>query len=182
MVGTGIALLILPIGPAMLGELRYYFGMNSKLEMMEAEIGDTDFRVLISKIGLDSGVIENIDMFKPEEYKRALKQGIAHAKGSGIPGEAGNVYLFGHSTNFDWNAAGYNAEFYLLNKLVSGDLITLIYNGNQYRYQVKETKIVRNENLSVLDQPESGKLLTLQTCWPPGTTWRRLIVVAEEVS
>ena len=41
-------------------------------------------------------------------------------------------------------------------------------------------EIIDPDEVSLLTQAqESGEQLVLQTCWPPGTTWKRLIVIAK---
>ncbi len=66
-----------------------------------------------------------------------------------------------------------------MNKLEPGDEIKLFYEDKEYRYQVTETKKVKNDAVEYLAQDETKKTLTLMTCWPAGTTLKRLIVKAE---
>lgn len=138
---------------------------------------DTDFGIVIPKIGVNSRVISNVDPFNPKEYQVELTKGVAHAKGSAYPGSIGNVFLFSHSsTDFD-EAVKYNSIFYLLSKLEEGDTILLYYKNAEYKYEVSQKKVVAPEDIDYLEDISSTPIVTLMTCWPAGTDFRRLVVV-----
>lgn len=139
-----------------------------------------DFDVIIPKIGANQVVIPNVDPENLDEYYEALTHGIAHAKGSNFPGQGGTTYLFAHSADVFWNVGRYNADFYLLKDLEPGDDIIIIFNGERYNYKVNETKIVDPSEVQYLTTDRGvGEELVLQTCWPPGTSWKRLLVFAK---
>lgn len=140
-----------------------------------------DFTLLIPKISLNSKVFPNVDPSNKEEYLSVLKNGVAHAKFTAFPGTEGLVYIFGHSTDFPWNIQQYNALFYDIKDLKEGDEIIVLYNNKPYVYKTLYQKIIDNDNLVYLNSQTNAKMLVLQTCWPPGTTWKRLIVVAQLV-
>ena len=104
---------------------------------------------------------------------------MAHASGTYLPGENGSIYIFGHSTNYLWNLTNFQSVFYLLKELEAGDEINIFYQGERYTYQVTEKKNVSPTNLDYLQPTLDKEKVVLQTCWPPGTTWRRLLVLAE---
>ena len=140
---------------------------------------DSQFGIVIPKIGANAKVYPNVDPGNPEEFKKVLQTGIAHAKGSVFPGFSGNVYLFAHSTDNWWNVGRYNAVFYLLKDLTKGDEIVVFFEHERFDYVVTQSFVVSPEEVSLLtDAQKGGQQLILQTCWPPGTTWKRLIVVA----
>jgi LPXTG-site transpeptidase (sortase) family protein len=140
-----------------------------------------DFSLVVPNIGINAPVIANVNPGDPEEYKAALLKGVAQASTSMLPDQNGTVYLFSHSTNYDWYVKDLNAVFYLLKNLKKGDLIVIIYKGKQYTYSVAETRIVAPTEISYL-VPQSGKKsLILQTCWPPGSLSERLLVFADFV-
>jgi len=89
--------------------------------------------------------------------------------------------LFAHSTDNFWNAGRYNAIFYLLKDLVPGDEVVVFYQNKRYDYIVSESKIVNPDDVShIVDAQNAGEeTLILQTCWPPGTTFQRLLVFAK---
>ncbi|MBI2268330.1 MAG: sortase [Candidatus Blackburnbacteria bacterium] len=144
-------------------------------------ITNLDFSVYIPKIDARSPVIKNVDAGNEKDYTTALKNGIAHAQGSSLPGTNGGTYLFAHSTNGPWNVSQYNAVFYLLRELdpKNQDEIYVFYDGKLYKYRVAEKHIVDADDVSWLNKAQNGaERLILQTCWPPGTTWKRLVVIA----
>lgn len=141
---------------------------------------DTNFSIVIPKIGASAAISPNIDPENPGEFLPALQHSIAHAKGTVFPGMPGNVYLFAHSADNWWNVGRYNAVFYLLKNLDPGDEIVVFFEGRRYDYVVREKVITDPGNVSFLTKDHGGPAqLILQTCWPPGTTWQRLFVIAE---
>lgn len=142
---------------------------------------DTQFSILIPKLGASAKVFPNVDPTNEVEDIKILQQGVAHAKGTVFPGMDGNIYLFAHSTDNFWNVGRYNAVFYLLKDLQPGDDITVFFEKTRYNYVVEGSKIVDPSDVSgIVDAQKTGKEeLILQTCWPPGTTWKRLLVFAK---
>jgi sortase A len=139
---------------------------------------DPYFDILIPKIGANSRIIANVDAGNEQQYLDALKIGVAHAAGTAYPGEGGHVFLFAHSTDYFWNVGAYNAVFYLLNKLEKGDEVDLFYQGHRVVYKVIDKRIVDPSQVEFLTRKTNREFLTLQTCWPPGTTLKRLLVFA----
>ncbi len=84
-------------------------------------------------------------------------------------------------TNAFYNVGAYNAVFYLLGKLKEGDEIYIYYKGDKYKYEVFDSKVVESGALRYLGKIDDGNTLTLQTCYPPGTTLKRLVVLAKQV-
>lgn len=140
---------------------------------------DTQFSIVIPKIGASAKISPNVDPGNQEAFLPILQKGIAHAQGSVFPGMQGNIYLFAHSTDNWWNVGRYNAVFYLLRDLTLGDEIIVFFEERRYEYVVSQTIIADPNDVSFLAQPHTGKeKLVLQTCWPPGTTWKRLYIIA----
>lgn len=140
---------------------------------------DKEFSIVIPKIGANSKVIKDVDPNNSREYQVQLTKGVAHAKGTSLPGEPGNSFYFAHSSDNFYNANRYNSVFYLLNKLSGDDLIYLIYNSTIYIYKVTQVKTVAPEDISYLKGTSDKNTVTLMTCWPAGTTLKRLVVVGE---
>lgn len=141
---------------------------------------DPFFDVLIPKIGANSRVFPNIDASNEKEYLSVLQKGVAHAKGSVFPGIPGTTYLFAHSTDNFWDIGRYNAVFYLLKDLTIGDDVVVFYQNRRYNYKVTDTKITEADDVSYLVNSHQGsEQLVLQSCWPPGTAWKRILVVAK---
>ncbi len=142
-------------------------------------VPDESFSIILPKINTKSQVFPNVDPANRDIYQEVLKKGVAHAAGTGLPGSGRAVYLFAHSTNAEWNTVRYNAVFFLLNELDSGDSVQLVYNGRLYDYQVFDKKIVGAQDVDYLTNYFPGREeLILQTCWPPGTILKRLLIFA----
>jgi LPXTG-site transpeptidase (sortase) family protein len=139
------------------------------------------FYIKIVKIGVDAKVIPNVDTVNPEVYKAALKEGVAHALGSAFPGQEDMIYIFGHSTDYAWNVATYNALFYQIKDLEEGDEIVLLHGGVEYRYAVSKKAIVEASDTALINENQYRNVLILQTCYPPGTSWKRLILLAKPI-
>ena len=141
---------------------------------------DSQFSVVIPKIEVNSQVTAQVSPVDKEEYRLALKDGVAHAEGSFLPGQEGTVYLFGHSIDYLWKAKDFDASFYLLGKLEPGDEVDVFYNSQRFVYQVTDRRVVNADQVEYLQKQSGEEKLVLQTCWPPGTTWKRLIVLAKK--
>lgn len=115
------------------------------------------------------------------KIQKDLESGVVHYANTANPGEPGNAVIFGHSSNDWWQPGNFKFVFVLLDRMVVGDTFTVNYNSQQYVYQVTETKVVEPTDLSVLNSSGAHEL-TLITCSPPGTSWRRLVVKSKQIS
>lgn len=147
-----------------------------------ADLAALPFRIEIPKLQVNEQVKANINPNDAKEYTVALEEGVAHAKGSAFPGQNKLVYIFGHSTDAAWNVEAYNAVFYQIKDLVAGDEVVLHLGEERFVYKVKERKILKGSDVDFINGLQHENVLLLQTCWPPGTTWQRLFVVAEPTS
>lgn len=191
----GVAILVFIFGPVIKEELQYRFdrwgGFKYSLDALpdypQAQIRylapkDVGFGIVIPKINVNASIYPEVDPSNPSEYLPILKKGVAQAKGSAFPDKDGNIFLFAHSSDSFYNVGQYNAIFFLIGKLDKGDEISLFYKKERYKYEVVEKAIVTPEGLSAYVQEHTGgKTLTLQTCYPPGTTLKRLIVIAKKL-
>jgi LPXTG-site transpeptidase (sortase) family protein len=147
----------------------------------EWAVPDMNYSIYIPKIFARSKVIPNVDASDQKAYLAALKQGVAEAAGLAHPGETGTTYLFAHSVGSRVDFARYNAVFYLLDKLAIGDGIEIVYQGKWYKYEVGDREILNASDTRYLVPQALSEKLVLQTCYPPGTSWKRLIIVAKRV-
>jgi LPXTG-site transpeptidase (sortase) family protein len=155
-----------------------YFGLylNKSLDWETLN----DFKLIIPKLDLNADVSPSIDLLNPKSWQSALKKGLAHAQNSSLPNQPGTTYIFGHSTDYPWNIQTYNALLYSLNDLELNDQIFISYQKEPYRYRVTDKQVIKADDLSYLNSNNQNRLV-LQTCWPPGTTLKRLVVVATSV-
>ncbi len=152
---------------------------NSFILSDSIEMSSNEFKITIPKISLESNIIPNVDSSNEATYKEELLKGIAHANGSYLPGQNGPMFLFSHSTDTLFNVEQFNAKFFALKDLEPGDEITINYKGVLYKYVAKEKKVINPMELDIIRNSNSD--LILSTCFPPGTTWQRLVVFADSV-
>ena len=189
---VSLAILFFTFGPVAKEEIKYRvsevmdvkYSLYPQAETKEKKLTppNTDFSIVIPKIAAVAPVFANIDPQDKNVYLPVLQKGVAHAQGTAYPGEPGNVYLFAHSTDAFYNVGRYNAVFYLLGKLEKGDEIDVFYKGQRIKYSVDYVKVVAPEAIEYLGKIGESNTLTLQTCYPPGTTLKRLVVVANQVN
>jgi len=185
LIAAGVILLFLIYFPLLKQEIIYqkqqaFKNKSQQKEDKEIIPVDDNFGLVIPKIEVNAKVFANVDAQNPKEYLPLLVKGVAQAKGSFLPGQEGNVFIFAHSSDNVMNAARYNAVFYLLNKMEKDDEIFIYYQQQKYLYKVKDKKIISPEKLNDYLKTIKGKTLALQTCYPPGTTINRLLVIADE--
>ncbi len=120
------------------------------------------------------------------------KKAIGHYKGTCLPDEACNSFIFGHSTyktsKNRYKSGDYTEIFAHLDELKYGDEFTIKYKNEEYKYMVELSKVDRPENVDPLEQPLPRSLgkhestVQLFTCTPSGTTKYRLSVIGRLVS
>lgn len=168
--------------------LRYKVDKTQKI-MIE------DFKKNIQKVDEQLGVNENIKIVdkKPSVPKTGtigiisipkielivalsegvetdiLKYAVGHFKGTPMPGDKGNFCAAGH------RSYTYNQYFNRLDELRIGDKIIVTTLAGEFEYEVYESKIVKPEEISVLDNTR-GEEITLVTCTPIRIATNRLIV------
>lgn len=182
-----IATALFIVGMTLWPAIQLEIGYNAKkitapksLEIPQEPI-DKEFGIIIPKINANAKIIPSVDPFNSVEYQNALTRGVAHAKGSAFPGEGRNTFLFSHSSVNFFEALRYNSVFYLLSKMERGDPIDIYYRNIRYTYNVAEVRTVAPSAVEYLFTVPKTETLTLMTCWPPGTTYKRLIVIAERL-
>lgn len=160
-------------GPLMKAEIDYSTIDKSQMAIVVSH----KYEIYIPKIGAMAQVIPDVNPWNRYEYLEALKLGVAEASGLAHPGERGTTFLFAHSVASPLDYARYNAVFYLLDKLVIGDMVQIAYKNKLYKYAIVSREILAAKNTKYLNN-QSEELLVLQTCWPAGTSWKRLVLTA----
>lgn len=152
----------------------------------EAEVIKTEeYTINIPKILAYSRVAEDVSPFDSAEYNRVLKTNmVAQSKGSAVPGAdlGKSTYIFAHSTNSGLGMQRNNAVFYLLGELQENDMIYIDYYGQKMEFKVYDKIVVKADELKYLEYSDPTRnVLILQTCWPIGTNWNRLLIMAEKI-
>jgi len=177
---ASLGILVLTYQPVIYEEVKYAVAKPKSNVVIVPK--DQNFGIVIPKIGANAKVIENVDPYTPGVYQVALQKGVAHALGTGLPGEKANIFIFAHSSGNFYQANRYNSVFYLLHKLEIGDEVKVYFKKSLFSYRVTELEYVKPERVEFLNRQAVEETLTLMTCWPPGTTSERLIVKAKRVS
>lgn len=108
-----------------------------------------------------------------------LNLSLIHYGGTGLPGDFGNAVIFGHSILPQFfNPKNYKSIFSTLPTLEEGDDIYISFDDVTYRYKVEDMTVRDPSDLTALEQRYDDSYITLITCVPPGTYWKRLNVRA----
>ena len=134
----------------------------------------------IPKIMAFAPIVINVDPWNKNEYLGKLREGVAHAKGTSLPGEEDTVFLFAHSSDAPWNLTRYNTAFFLLGRVKIGDEVVIYKDNEKMVFRVFTTQIVSPDEVSFLKDLTTDQLI-LQTCWPIGTYFKRLLVFAKRI-
>ena len=105
---------------------------------------------------------------------------LVNYQGTAVPPDNGNAVIFGHSTLPQlFNPNDYKTIFVNAYQLKIGDKIYTSVNGVTYVYNIFNISVVEPSDTSIFQQDYDNSYLTLVTCTPPGTIWKRLILKAK---
>ena len=133
-----------------------------------------EFGLKIEKLNILVPIVKDVNGENKTAYNKALNGGVAHFKGTALPGQGSNIFIFGHSSTV-LNRGNYATVFATLNNLEKGDGAQIYYQNQLYSYKVSAKEIIEKTDIDVLN-PTKKEQLTLMTCWPVGTNSKRLIV------
>lgn len=116
-----------------------------------------------------------------EDVQEAMDRGVAYYPGTAFPGQSGNTYLTGHSSNYFWSTGQYNRVFRELRQLEVGDTFSIVQTQStghkiNLNYQVYDIRVAENDDPSIWLPDREGSLTTLVTSWPIGSTRQRYVV------
>jgi LPXTG-site transpeptidase (sortase) family protein len=148
--------------------------MADSAALAPGEVIPSESRVIIPKINVNAPIVY-ADTKDEKAIENLLRNGVVHYQGTALPGTVGNSFITGHSSNYWWDTGKYNQIFVLLDKLEPGDQVVVYRDGKKFVYTVRDKVVVAPEDISVL-APTDTPVLSLMTCTPPGTSWKRLVV------
>lgn len=132
----------------------------------------------IPKIGIEAPLVF-VKNANNGEFDEALKRGVLHYPGSGLPGNTGQTVILGHSAPAGWPKVNYEWIFTDLNKLVEGDEIHIDFQDKQYVYKVQGKFILKaGQEIPDARLTNNESVIILLSCWPPGKNYKRLAVEA----
>ena len=129
--------------------------------------GDTIGRLEIPRLRLSVMFVEGADAGD-------LRRAAGHIPGTALPGQEGNIGIAGHRDTF----------FRSLRGVKLGDTITLETTTGEWRYRVVSLRVVKPEDVAVLDATHRDAL-TLVTCFPfhfIGAAPKRFVIRAERLA
>ena len=148
--------------------------MCNNLNSQKEQLKISSYTLSIPAIKIENALVSTID--------NDLAKHLVNYEGTAIPPQNGNAVIFGHSTLPQlFDQKNYKTIFATLYKLNIGDSVYAIVNTVSYRYKIQSITVVNPDNTSVFFQDSDDSYITLITCTPPGTTWKRLIVKAKLV-
>jgi LPXTG-site transpeptidase (sortase) family protein len=183
-VGIFAIVLMLFKAPIIISQIGYSFNDQKQSDTTTApavtETVPAENTISIPKINVKAPVNYEPSI-QEAAIQKSLETGVVHYGNTQKPGENGNVAIFGHSSNDWWEPGNYKFVFVLLDKLAPGDKVTVDYQSKRYVYEVTGSRVVEPTEVSVLNRTPTPTL-TLITCSPPGTSLKRLVVTAKQIS
>jgi LPXTG-site transpeptidase (sortase) family protein len=138
----------------------------------------------ISHAGLTNiNLATNVPGNNPSIYDEALKHGVAHLRGTSVPGDAGTSVIYGHSgvATFLTGKSSPQIVFSRLDTVSIGDTMSIERDGKELRYVVSGKKIIEPQDLSFMSEQKGKERAVLLTCWPLGIGTKRLIIIADRI-
>ncbi len=127
------------------------------------------YTLSIPKLNIQNATVATVDT--------NLSKHLVNYPGTPVPGTKGNSVIFGHSTLPQlFDLSNYKTIFATLYLLKAGDTVSATVNGVTYKYKIFDISVVPPTDTSIFTQDLNDSYLTLVTCTPPGTTWKRLIL------
>ncbi len=135
----------------------------------------------IPKLNVSAPIVETSASFK--NIDADLKEGVIRWPSGAEYGKSGAVVLLGHSSAPLAYRGAYGSVFALLDKLETGDVISLESgsSGMTLTYRVTDRLIVNPKTYKEDFQNLKGENLVLVSCWPVGSRFQRIAVRAERI-
>jgi LPXTG-site transpeptidase (sortase) family protein len=140
---------------------------------------DLPYRIVSSSINLDATVVRPASAAYTL-LNSALEKGAVYYPGSGTAGN-GNMFIFGHSTSYQYVNNKAFQVFNNIKNLKKGDEIEVYGEKVVYIYKVREVKLV-NANEELVSFSNTKDMLTLSTCNSFGEKSDRYVAEADFVS
>ncbi|HEO2443945.1 class D sortase [Bacillus subtilis] len=122
---------------------------EGKNESFQVKNGETVGILSIPKIDAELPIVEGT-------AAEDLSKGVGHYKGSSYPNENGQIVLSGHR----------DTVFRRTGELKHGDTLKLSLSYGEFEYKITDTKIVDENDTSVITLQHKEEELILTTCYP----------------
>jgi sortase A len=130
--------------------------------------GDVVGILTIPKLKKELPIIEGTE-------EEELEKGVGHYSETSLPGQKNRIFLAGHR----------DTVFKSMGKIEKGDTLSIQMESGTHQYEVFETFIVKETDLSVLQPTSPEEILTLSTCYPfeyLSSTEERYIINARRIN
>ncbi|MHB8871740.1 MAG: sortase [Candidatus Doudnabacteria bacterium] len=134
----------------------------------------------IPTLGITVPIVWTSDV---KNFDKDLQSGVIHYPGTAMPGEIGTSYISGHSSNYAWAKGDYNKIFANLANLKQYDSFSISVNDETgkkiiFHYIVTGSSVYKADDQAQFAS-QGKSIVALSTCWPIGTSSKRLVVFAE---
>jgi len=144
------------------------------IQTEHTEAAVASYRLSIPKLKILDAFVSTTD--------NDLSEHLIQYGGTAVPPSRGNAVIFGHSTLPQLYKEGdYKTILANAHTLEVGDDLIVRVSGMTYTYKIYNITITNPSDTSFFEQNYDDNYLTLVTCTPPGTTWKRLILKAKIV-
>jgi len=132
----------------------------------------TEYEFSVPSQGINHMKVSTVDF----DLSKHLVQYFSTSKS---PVDHGTSVIFGHSTLPQWyDPTNYMSIFAHMHLIKNGDEFIVSLNKIDYHYKVFSISIVDSKDQNIFAQSYDNSYITIITCTPPGTTWKRLVVRA----
>lgn len=147
-----------------------------------------DNRVIIDDLWVDAPIVD-LNYYTPEklekwDFKTELERGVVRYPNTGTP-EAGNMLIFGHTSDYWRNNNAFGQIFRNIPKLTEWQIVKIIWNNHMYRYKITTKKVVKPSDVAktyAKYHDEHKNYITLVWCFPVGTASKRIVVIGEQLT
>ena len=145
-------------------------------------------RLVIPAINLDVPLVEtdqrDYKNFTETTFDADLENWVVKYPTTPNPGEGGNAFFFGHTSQEYWKSNPYGTVFRRIPQLKADDKIQVVRDGVLYEYKVVKTVVVRPREVNdtyVKFWDENKEYITLMWCYPIWRTDKRMMIFAERI-
>lgn len=129
----------------------------------------SSYSVSIPKLSITNAYVSTLD--------NNVDMHLVHFPGTALPPSKGTAAVFGHSTLPQlFDPTNYKTIFAKAHTLEVDDTLNVEINNTVYKYRIININVVDADDTSYLTQEFDDSYLTIITCTPPGTVWKRLII------
>lgn len=118
-----------------------------------------------------------------KNFDKDLQTGVVHYPGTALPGQIGTAYISGHSSNYVWARGSYNQVFSTLGNLADNTSFKVTVVQKNGKDAIYHYIVVGRQEYDAKDQAQfrnsAQSVVALSTCWPVGSTAKRLVVFGQ---